>query len=63
MNLLQTETPRAKRYYLDGRRIDRERVDDLKATHDQDCFQTSAEGDVVRKRSCLRPRTRVAPKA
>lgn len=56
MQLLQTKTPSGTRHFVDGTRVSKDVVDRLKATHDQDTFQTKVDGDVVRQYSSLRKR-------
>lgn len=58
MQLIEVQSPRGRRFYLDGVRISRERCRDLKARHDQDSFATRITGDITRQFSSLRPRVR-----
>jgi hypothetical protein len=54
MQLLQTITPRGKRYFIDGRRTTREAYDLAKFARRLECFQTIIKGATVRHYVCAR---------
>ena len=54
MQLLQTITPRGKRYFIDGRRTTREAYDITKFARRLECFQTIIKGTTVRHYVCAR---------
>lgn len=56
MQLLEVQSSAGRRFYVDGKRATRDRINDLKATHDQDSFRTECRGDVTRQYSSLRKR-------
>lgn len=54
MQLCETITPKATRYYLDGKRVSRALIVAIKGDHSLDTFQTVIKRGVTRHYCCAR---------